>query len=170
MVLELQLWTDDIRYEIPETMINYHFYYNLCKTLTNNGYEVIFKKRPKSWGWENVDFFKDMPNVEVIYDSLEDPKVMNMADAIIFQYGLSSTFVPMMCSNKTLIYVDAGWEDWYPDVYELMKKRCSVLKCWNSENNQQNFDENNLLEILSQKPQEPNMEFFEKYLKPESVN
>lgn len=166
MILELQLWADDIRYEISETMINYQFYYKLCKILIENGYEVIFKKRPKSWDWQGADFFRDMPGVKLVYGSLEDPEVMNMADAIMFQYGLSSTFVPLVCTNKTLIYIDAGWEAWYSDVYELLQKRCSVLRCCYDDANRQQFDPQDLLDILSQKPREPNMDFFETYLEP----
>ena len=36
-------------------------------------------------------------------------------------YGQSSTFVPLICSNKKLIYIDNGWEDWnlkYIAIYE----------------------------------------------------
>ena len=47
MILELQLWCDDVRFEVPETMILYEFYFYLCTILTL-GYKIFFKKRPKS--------------------------------------------------------------------------------------------------------------------------
>ena len=46
MILENQLWSDDIRFEIPETMIIYEFYYHLCSLLSSYGYKIYFKKRP----------------------------------------------------------------------------------------------------------------------------
>ena len=35
MILELQLWCDDVRFEVPETMILYEFYFYLCTILTS---------------------------------------------------------------------------------------------------------------------------------------
>ena len=35
MILELQLWCDDVRFELPETMILYEFYFFLCTVLTS---------------------------------------------------------------------------------------------------------------------------------------
>ena len=66
MLVELQLWCDDIRLEIPETMIVYNFYYNLCKTLSEKNYKVFFKKRPKSWGWDNVNILKNLKTLKLL--------------------------------------------------------------------------------------------------------
>ena len=44
MILELQLWCDDIRFELPETMILYEFYFYLCTVLTSLGYKIFLKK------------------------------------------------------------------------------------------------------------------------------
>ena len=44
MILEHQLWCDDIRWDLPETMILYEFYFFLCTLLSSYGYKIYFKK------------------------------------------------------------------------------------------------------------------------------
>ena len=53
---------------------------------------------------------------------------MGLANSIIFQYGLSSTFIPMICSNIKLIYIDCGWEKWNINALSLLKKDVILLK------------------------------------------
>ena len=79
---------------------------------------------------------------------------------------MSSTLYWSMCTNKTIIYVDAGWEPWFPDVYEMMAKRCKILHSWYDSRNRQCFDKEELLTILEERPQHPDIEFLEKYLFP----
>ena len=57
-------------------------------------------------------------------------------------------------------------EPWYPDVYELLTRRCRILRCWYDERNRQCFDEDELLELLKIPPDVPNTEYLEKYLFP----
>ena len=57
MIIECQLWCDDVRFELPETIIIYEFYYYLCSFLSSLGYKIYFKKRPKSYNL-NFTFFK----------------------------------------------------------------------------------------------------------------
>ena len=64
---------------------------------------------------------------------------MSLANTIIFQYGLSSTFIPIICSNVKLIYIDCGWEKWNSKVLTLMKKRCDFVKA--------NFDKRNRIRL-----------------------
>ena len=44
MILEHQLWCDDIRFDLPETMIMFEFFYYLCTILSSMGYKIYFKK------------------------------------------------------------------------------------------------------------------------------
>jgi|TARA_Y100000294_G_scaffold51166_1_gene48193 hypothetical protein len=167
MVLEISLIPEWAGYHVAEAMVNYHFYYSLCKTLSKNGYKVIFKRRPKSLSWEGINIFNGLKNVEILYNHFEEPGTAELADAFIIQYGGSSTFYWTICTNKTLIYVDAGWESWFPDVYELMKKRCRILHCGYDDRNRTCFDTEELLSLVQTPPEEPNIEFLEKYLFPE---
>ena len=130
------------------------------------GYKVIFKKRPKDPGWQGVNIFSEFDNLEVVYDHFEKPGVIERADAIIVQYAMSSTLYWSMCTNKTVIYVDAGWDRWFPDVYTLMEKRCRVLHAWYDELNRQCFNKDELFNLLEKTPEVPNTEFIEKYLFP----
>jgi hypothetical protein len=166
MVLELSLIPEWAGYYAAEAMVNYHFYYQICSTLGKAGYKVLFKRRPKDISWEKINIFENLPNVEIVYGSFGNHAVLDSADAFIIQYGMSSTLFQAMCTNKTVIYADAGWEDWFPDVYELMAKRCDILHCHYDERNRACFDENELLGILGKKPDTPNTEFMEKYLFP----
>ena len=167
MVLELYFIFEYASYHITDTMVSYHFYYNLCKFLSDSGYKVIFKRRPKDHGWEGINIFESIPNVELEYRPFEAPGVIDRADAVITHYAMSSTLYYSMCTNKTIIYIDAGWESWFPDVYEPMGKRCRILNCWYDENNRQCFDDSQLLGILEQRPEQPDTEFLEKYLFPD---
>lgn len=166
MVLELSLRTELAGYYVTDSMVNYHFYYRLCRFLSDKGYKIIFKKRPKSQKWDGINLFRDIRNMEVVNDRFEEPGVVDKADAIFVQYAMSSTLYWSMCTNKTVIYLDAGWEPWFSDVYELMAKRCKILHCWYDERNRQCFDEEELLNILETPPEPPNTEFLEKYLFP----
>ena len=57
MVLELSLVSEWAGYCCADAMVNYHFYYALCRSLSSNGYNVIFKKRGKSLGWDGFNIF-----------------------------------------------------------------------------------------------------------------
>ena len=121
MILEHQLWCDDIRWDLPETMILYEFYFYLCFLLSKLGYKVYFKKRPKSQIY-NFNFFEKIKNIEIITGDIKDKRNLDLADIVIFMYGQSSTFIPLICSNKKLIYIDNGWENWNPKIYNYLKK------------------------------------------------
>lgn len=166
MVMELSFIPEWAGYHAAELMVNYHFYYSICKVLSKNGYNVIFKKRPKSLGWDGFNIFKNLPNVDIVYELFEKPGIIDMVDAVIIQYAMSSTLYWSMCTNKTIIYVDAGWEPWFPDVYDLLEKRCRILHSWYDERNRPCFDEKELLTILETPPEFPNIEFLEKFLFP----
>ena len=59
MILEHQLWCDDIRWDLPETMIFYEFYFYLCSMLSSLGYKIFFKKDQKS-NLHNFNFFEKL--------------------------------------------------------------------------------------------------------------
>jgi hypothetical protein len=166
MVLELALIPEWAGYHCAETMVNYHFYYSVCRTLTEAGYEVIFKKRPKSLQWDGINIFKNMPGVHVETRPLEAPGVIEQADAIMVQYAMSSTLFWSMCTNKTVIYVDSGWEPWFPDVYEKMARRCRVLQCSYDTRNRPVFSREALLNLLASPPEQPDCSFIDAYLSP----
>ncbi len=167
MVLELSLIPEWAGYHCAETMVNYQFYYSLCKQLAEAGYDVVFKKRPKSVGWEGCDILKDIPRLRVETRPFEAPGVLDAVDAVVLQYGMSSTLHWSMCSDKTVIFADAGWEPWYPDVYEKMGRRCRVLPCAYDADNRATFRREDLLRVVSEPPHRPDTAYIEDYLFPE---
>ena len=76
--------------------------------------------------------------MQIIDDDIQDPKVMGLADTVIFQYGLSSTFIPLICSNVKLIYIDCGWENWNQNLLTPLKKMQFVKA---------NFDKRNRIRL-----------------------
>lgn len=163
MILESQLWCDDIRFELPETMIIYEFYYYLCSFLSSLGYKILFKKRPKSHSMD-FSFFQNIQNIEIITGDLKEKKILNLPDVIIFMYGLSSTFIPLICSNKKLIFFDCGWERWNPKVLRELKKRCDIVKTFNTADNKIRFKKSTLIKSLNITKKNLDTSFFDKYL------
>lgn len=163
MILEHQLWCDDIRFELPETMIIYEFYYHLCCLLSSYNYKIYFKKRPKS-NPHNFNFFKNISNIEIIEGDIMEKKNIGLADIVIFLYGLSSTFIPLICSNKILIYFDSSWENWNPKVYKILKKRCRIIKTFIDKGNKIRFKTSELKKSLKISKEDIDPSFFNKFL------
>lgn len=163
MILEHQLWCDDIRFELPETMIIFEFYYYLCSLITSLGYKIYFKKRPKSQSYK-FNFFKNITNFEMVDGDIQDSDNMSKADVIIFMYGMSSTFIPLVCSSKRLIYFDNGWEKWNPKIYSVLQKRCGIIKTFNNKENKIRFKVSNLTKILNLKKKKIDSSFYDKFL------
>jgi hypothetical protein len=170
MVLELELIPEWAGYYCADGMVNYHFYYAVCRQLADAGYDVIFKKRPKSVGWEGCDILKDIPRLRVETRPFEAPGVLDAADAVLLQYGMSSTLHWSMCSNKTVIFADAGWEPWYPEVYAKMARRCRVLPCGYDEQGRATYRWEYLLGAVDAPPTPPDTAYLEDYLFPEEGN
>ena len=95
---------------------------------------------------------------------MKEKKILDLPDTIIFLYGLSSTFVPLICSNKKLIYFDCGWERWNPKVYSLLKKRCDIVKTFNNSDNKIRFNKSTLLKSLNISKKNSDNSFFDKFL------
>jgi hypothetical protein len=163
MILEHQLWCDDVRFELPETMIIFEFYYHLCSLLTSLGYKIYFKKRPKSQS-HNFNFFKNIQNLEMVDGDIQDIDNMSKADIIMFMYGMSSTFIPLICSNKRLIYFDSGWEKWNPKIYSVLQKRCEIIKTLSNKENKIRFKVSDLVKVLNRIKKRIDSSFYDKFL------
>jgi len=166
MVCELSLIPEWAGYHCADVMVNYHFYYSVCRQLAQAGYEVVFKKRPKSLGWDGYNIFESIPGVRVETRPFEAPGVLDQVDAVMIQYAMSSTLYWSMCSSKTVLYVDSGWEPWFPDVYERMARRCRVLRCAYDEANRPVYDPSELAAHMERSPEPPDADFIEAYLTP----
>jgi hypothetical protein len=133
----------------------------LVNILKKSGYTVIYKLHPDSNLHSDVlDFFDS--KVQVVYEPLEE--VMNYPDAFLFYHSNSTTFGPALCTNKPIIYINAGWEVWLPQVYELIAKRCRIVSANFDQRNRLIVNEEELLDALAGKPLEPDLEFANSYM------
>ena len=79
-------------------------------------------------------------------------------------YGLSSTFIPLICSNKKLIFFDCGWERWNPKIFRELKKRCDIVKTFNTADNKIRFKKSTLIKSLNITKKNLDTSLFDKYL------
>ena len=72
MIIECQLWCDDVRFELPETIIIYEFYYYLCSFLSSLGYKYTLRKgqilQLKFY------FFQNIQNIKILDGDLKEKK------------------------------------------------------------------------------------------------
>ncbi len=128
--------------------------------------EVIYKYHPDSHLPDNILNYLGS-NVQVISERFED--VMSRADAFLFYHSRSTTFGQALCTNKPIIYINGGWETWLPEIYELIAKRCCIVSAHFDERNRLIINEEELLDALARKPVEPDTEFIERYMLPDSL-
>ena len=126
-------------------------------------YKILLKKT-KSKKIKHFNFFENFKNLEVIEGDLKDPKIMSLADIIIFQYGLSSTFIPLVCSKSKLIYVDCGWEKWNKNLMKVLNKRCDVVRANFDKKNRIRIKLDDLKKALIENNKSDSEIFFKKYL------
>ncbi|HEC65179.1 MAG TPA: hypothetical protein ENI23_07795 [bacterium] len=133
----------------------------IVNILKKAGYKVIYKNHPDGNLSDSIiDFFGS--NVQTVSERLEE--VMSHADAFLFYHSRSTTFGQALCTNKPIIYINGGWEDWLPEIYELIVKRCCIVSAHFDERNRLIINEEELLDALARKPVEPNFEFANSYI------
>ena len=87
MILEHQLWCDDIRFDLPETILCSNFFI-IYTILSSMGYKIYFKKDL------NLNLigliFLNIKNIEFIDGDLQDKNILALGDIIVFmcQYQL----------------------------------------------------------------------------------
>ncbi len=105
--------------------------------------------------------------VEVVYEPFEE--VMNLADDFLFYYTRTITSGQALSTNEPIIYINGGWEKWVPEVFESFSKRCFIVSVHFDERNRLIINEEELLDALARKPVEPDTEFIERYMLPDSL-
>jgi len=133
----------------------------IINILKEAGYKVIYKNHPDGDLSDNIiDFFDS--NVQTVSERLEE--VMNCAEALLFYHSRSTTFGQALCTNKPIIYINGGWEVWLTEMYKLIAKRCHIVSAHFDERNRLIINEEELLNALTRKPTEPNLEFANNYM------
>jgi hypothetical protein len=105
----------------------FSFLYNdlqLIKILKKAGYYISYKPRPDTMH-ETYDIFETYAD-EVLTDRLED--VYHYADCLLFSSPYSTTFGFSLLTNRPIVLLNVKGYLWYPRVFELVNKRCSVVE------------------------------------------
>jgi len=89
------------------------------------GYRVLHKPHPESVEMPPENLYHPF-NVVRLHKPFE--QVMNQADAVLFVNPQSTALVHAFKSNIPLVFLDLGMFEWMPDAYELLEKRCQIVK------------------------------------------
>jgi hypothetical protein len=122
------------------------------------GYEVIYKMHPDRI-YKTLTFG---PGVEVITQPFE--QVMDRGDCLLYVHSGTSTFGTALCSNKPIVCMKGPWDEWYPEPYALLRKRCRVVQLGFDERNRLSFSAQELREALALPVTQPDTGFMETYL------
>lgn len=134
----------------------------IINALKKAGYKALYKKHPHGTLINQpMDFIED---AQIIYEPFDE--VMDYTDAFLFYHTRSTAFGPALCTNKPIIYIDGGWEKMSEKMRTSLAKRCRIINAHFDERNRMIFDEEKLIEVLSEKPKEPDLEFINTYLFP----
>ena len=147
----------------------------LIDFLKKSGYEPIYKPHP--------DRLKEIEGIfegrcKVIKSQVPGRLrnryfryLMDKMDTLLFMGITTTSFNFALCSSRPIVALDLSFKQYKPFAkpLELLKKRCSIVSTGFDERNRIIFNEKELLDALSRKPEQPNTEFIETYMFPERV-
>ena len=113
--------------EVDTEYHTYSFLYNdiqLIKILKKAGYYTIYKPRPDTMH-ETYDIFEKYAD-DVLKGKIED--VYKNADCLVFSSPYSTAFGFLLLTNRPIVLLNVKGYPWHPRVFELIKKRCSVVE------------------------------------------
>jgi len=120
-----------------------HLEIQAVKILKKAGFHVIYK--PHRMTMDDVeDIFKEYVD-EIIREDFE--KVYNLADCILYIDPNSTTFKYSLFSKKPLVLINVKGKLWYPEVLELLKKRCCLVNAYPADGRIV-FDEKELIKAV----------------------
>ena len=108
----------------------------LFSHLNRWGYRVLHKPHPASAGLPPAGFSQAFGGTTLL-ERFES--VMHLADAFLFVSPQSTTLVAMLESGKPMVFVDPGLFEWVPEAYEMLRRRCRIVRGW--------FDDANRLQV-----------------------
>jgi len=120
-----------------------HLDIQVVKILKKAGFYVIYKPHPLTMN-EAGDIFKEYVD-EIIKEKFEN--VYNLADCILFNEPNSTTFKHSLLSKKPLVLINVKGKLWYPEVLELLKKRCCLVDAYPADGRIV-FDEKELIKAV----------------------
>ncbi|OGV50862.1 MAG: hypothetical protein A2X49_05460 [Lentisphaerae bacterium GWF2_52_8] len=147
---------------IPDTAF-LHLEMKLMESLQKAGFEVLYKEHPESCC---PGLPAESLGIRVVTGRLEESAPE--ADAFVFAYSYSSIFPWTLCLNKPVALIDTMpvHRHHRPEIEELLKRRCALIKVTHDERNCFAYDEAALLSYLQAKPGPPDDVLVKKYMFP----
>ena len=91
---------------------------------------------------------------------------MHLADAFLFVSPQSTTFVAMLASGKPMVFVDPGLFEWVPEAYEMLRRRCRIVRGWFDDANRLQVDWDELRGAIQESGDLMDTTFFDSYYGP----
>jgi hypothetical protein len=107
----------------------------VCRVLRRAGYEVLYKPHPETGAWSAQVLAPEVD--QVLLQPFED--VMAQADLFLFMHPLTTTFGVAICSPKPIVLVDVEGRDWQAPIYDLLRRRCAMVRARFDESNRVTF-------------------------------
>lgn len=95
------------------------------------GYQTYHKPHPESLEMPPESLFEPF-GVKRLHKPFEE--VIDQVDVILFTNPQSTTVVHSLKTGVPLVFIDLGMIEWMDDAYEMIKKRCAVVKGYYDEN------------------------------------
>lgn len=120
----------------------------LVESIKKGGYESIYKVHPDRER-EIRSIFED--RAKVIYGKFEKMlrEIISSVDILLFPYVATTAFSPALCTPMPIVALDVGFDEAFPEVAELLKKRIEIIPTWHDERNRLLYDEDKLLNTFS---------------------
>ena len=132
----------------------------LFSHLNRWGYRVLHKPHPASVALPPAGFAQAFGG-RTLLDPFES--VMHLADAFVFVSAQSTTFLAMLESGKPMVFVDPGLFEWVPAAYDMLRRRCRIVRGWFDDANRLQVDWDELLGAFQESGDLMDTTFFDSY-------
>lgn len=115
-----------------EDMVMVDWQARLLGKLNKWKYPVLYKAHPQGSCRPPEHFFTEL-GARSITEVVQ--KVWDHADVLLFDYINTTAFSVALNTDRPIIFIDFGYDQFHPEAYESIKRRCAVVKGWvDSEN------------------------------------
>jgi hypothetical protein len=138
---------------VPPEAVYLDWQIRLLDALIATGANVLCKPHP-----ENIPAIGRQPLAE-LYPTIDAPfeKAIEVADVLVHDYCLSTTFFEAMCSNRPVVLLDLSQTRWQPSIASAVQARCRILDVRPDDRNLPQFDATELKDAVlsSQREADP---------------
>lgn len=135
----------------------------LASALQKMGYDVLLKPHPKDGLCvAPPNSINSLLGPVVINEPFEN--VMHLADVIIMDAPISSVFFASLRSGKPFVYMDFEIATFHDEAYDLLARRCPIVKGWYDSNNRADINWELLREAIEISDQYQDQSFAKNYL------